>query len=38
MPGKEISQLQHSCKLMKKDHPAIMRQAPVITGDFYISG
>ena len=36
MPRKEISQLQHSRKFVKKEDPAIMRQTSVVTGDCYI--
>ena len=38
MPGEEIPQLQHSRKFVEKENPAIMRQAPVIAGDSYVSG
>ena len=37
MAGKEIAQLQHSCKFVKKVKAAIMRQPPVITGDLEVS-
>ena len=37
MPGKEISELQHSEKFLKEENTPIVRQAADIAGDFDIS-
>jgi hypothetical protein len=38
MAGKEVPQLQHSKKFMKKVHAAEVRQTLVITGDLNVFG
>ena len=36
IPREKISQLQHSKEFVKEVNAAIVRQTPVIPGDFYI--
>jgi hypothetical protein len=37
VPGEKIPQLQHSREFVEEENPAIVRQTPVIKGDFYVS-
>jgi hypothetical protein len=37
-PVQEMPQLQHSDKFVEKENPAIVRQTPVVKGDFKVSG
>ena len=38
MPGGEFAESQHLNKFVKKANATVMRQAPVITSDFQVSG